>query len=493
MKVAITKNHRADYCRQAPFHPPEKYPEYPFQDICTDNSCYGEVRNILYQLGMDREHFGSSSWNPMGDVIKPGDHVFIKPNLVSHRNPVGSIEAVITQGSVIRAILDYACIALQGKGSIAIGDAPFFDTDFDHVVKVTGLGEIVNYYRDAAGIKVGLYDLRMEQGQVRFGALRKEPLPGDPLGYSAVDLKSDSSHYEIIGQCEKFRLGYYDRKELVQHHNPEKNEYPIANSLLDADVVINVPKLKTHGKAGVTIALKNLIGINVYKGWLPHHRAGSAEAGGDDYEYGNIRRDIMGWIKDEIPTRGSVLSMIPLRAACGALYYSKYLVPFKPDSPGGSWHGNDTIPRTISDLNRIIIYADKHGVMKTTPQRKLFILVDGIVGGEKEGPMRNDDRRCGVLVAGTNAVAVDLISTMIMGFDYRKIPTFKYCMNVKKYPIFCGVPGDIRITAEGCKSPLDIYDTYNCHFVPPDGWENYVEYRQDTAEPVQARKMTVMH
>ncbi|HMK45794.1 MAG TPA: DUF362 domain-containing protein [Methanocella sp.] len=477
MKVALVRNTKADYCLQPPFHPPSEYPEYPFHDTCPDNTCYPEVRNILYQLGLDREHYGTRSWNPLGEVIQPGDRVFIKPNLVSHRNPTGSIEAIITQGSVIRAVLDYAFIALNNSGSIAIGDAPFFDTDFDEVVRLTGLGEIARYYHNSAGMTIGLHDLRNEKGLARLGALRKEPLPGDPRGYTAVDLKDDSAHKEIIDQYDRFRLGYYNHHDITKHHNPEKNEYPIANSVLHADVVINVPKLKTHGKAGLTCALKNMIGINVYKGWLPHHRAGSAEIGGDDYEHSDIRQDLMCRLKDEIPTRKSIITMIPLRAACGMLFFSKYIVPFRADGPGGSWHGNDTIPRTISDLNRILIYADKNGIIQTTPQRRTFVLVDALTAGEKEGPMRNSAKKCGILVAGYNPVAVDLICSMIMGFDHSRIPTFKYVLQGGKYPIFYGAPDDIQILAHGCEHPRDIIDQYNCHFVPADGWGNHVEYR----------------
>ena len=34
------------------------------------------------------------------------------------------------------------------------------------------------------------------------------------------------------------------------------NEYCISNTILDADVIINIPKLKTHKKAGITVCLK---------------------------------------------------------------------------------------------------------------------------------------------------------------------------------------------------------------------------------------------
>jgi hypothetical protein len=53
--------------------------------------------------------------------------------------------------------------------------------------------------------------------------------------------------------------------------------------VLSADLVVNLPKLKTHKKTGVTLALKNLVGINGDKNWLPHHSQGSVEKGGDEY------------------------------------------------------------------------------------------------------------------------------------------------------------------------------------------------------------------
>jgi len=36
--------------------------------------------------------------------------------------------------------------------------------------------------------------------------------------------------------------------------------------------------LKLHRKAGITCALKNLIGINGNKEYLPHHRLGGSQA-----------------------------------------------------------------------------------------------------------------------------------------------------------------------------------------------------------------------
>lgn len=75
----------------------------------------------------------------------------------------------------------------------------------------------------------------------------------------------------------KLEITNYGLGTVAKHHNDNKNEYLIAGTILNADVFINVPKLKTHKKAGVTLSMKNLIGINGDKSWIAHHRAGIDE------------------------------------------------------------------------------------------------------------------------------------------------------------------------------------------------------------------------
>ena len=41
--------------------------------------------------------------------------------------------------------------------------------------------------------------------------------------------------------------------------------------------------MKTHEKAGLTGAMKNLVGVNGHKEYLPHHMEGSFFSGGDSY------------------------------------------------------------------------------------------------------------------------------------------------------------------------------------------------------------------
>ncbi len=488
MTVAISKDESLDYCREAPFHPSERYPEYPFEGLCPGNRVYGAVRQLLYRMSLDTEHFGQPSWNPLGSIIRPGDRVFVKPNLVGHHNPAGGIECLIAQGSVIRAISDYAYIALQGKGKLTVGDSPQLETDFDEVVRLTGLGEISRHYADH-GMTVPVLNLMQIRGRTRkIGGVAVRPLDGDPMGYKVVDLKSDSEHYDIIADCEKFRVADYRRDEMIRHHSREKNEYLVSASVLDADVVISVPKLKTHAKTGISCALKNLIGINGAKDWLPHHRIGPAEKGGDEYERRDLRKAAFVRLKEEMVASDSMLRIMPMRAMSIVLVISKKVIPFSDPYLQGSWHGNETIPRTIIDMNKILMYADKDGIMRDQLQRRLFVLIDGIVAGEKEGPMTPMPRKCGVLVAGVSPVEIDAVCSGIMGFDYRKIPTITFARNARKYALFSGQVHGIQILADRCDRFEKVYDAYNCALVPPAGWKGHIEYKSSPVAELQEKQ-----
>lgn len=490
MRVAIVKDERIDYCRESPFHPEEVYPENPFGQVSRGNACYGAVRELLRLMGMDGEHYGRASWNPLGEIIKPGDHVLIKPNFVRHYNKAGGVEPLITHGSVIRAMLDYACIAMEGSGRITIADSPYLDADFDSIVKLSGIDRITDFYKEQ-GITVHVADLRRYRGMVRpIGGMERETLAGDPLGYTTVDLKDDSDHYEIIDDCERFRNGYYDRREMLKHHNREHNEYCIANSVLDADVILNLPKMKTHSKAGMTCALKNAVGINGLKDWLPHHRAGPSEAGGDDYACSDFRKNLLAKLRDEQVITDNLLYIMPLRAISALLLLSKKAVPFRDRFEAGGWHGNDTIPRTISDLNRILFHADEKGRMIGSPQRKMFVLVDGIVAGHKEGPLIPEPAKCGVLVAGHNPVAVDLVCTRIMGFDHAKMPVFRHTMSAHKYSIYDGMPTGIEIASGSCSTFDGVYDAFNCRLEPAAGWKGFIEYESCGQEIAGSANLT---
>ena len=75
----------------------------------------------------------------------------------------------------------------------------------------------------------------------------------------------------------------YDPDKFRYTHTKGMHKYCITKHLFDSDLVISLPKAKTHQKAGITAALKNIVGLNGDKDYLPHHRIGGTEVGGDAY------------------------------------------------------------------------------------------------------------------------------------------------------------------------------------------------------------------
>ena len=133
------------------FRPSKKYPEYKYNDMseCVNN-VYEAVRESFRLLGLDKEKYNTPYWNPMGEFIKPGDNVLLKPNLVMHKNlnKSGGEICLYTQPSVVAAVVDYVIIALNGKGKIIIGDAPMQECDFDYLLKDSGYDLLIDYYKE---------------------------------------------------------------------------------------------------------------------------------------------------------------------------------------------------------------------------------------------------------------------------------------------------------------------------------------------------------
>src|SRR5438045_9670723 len=94
---------------------------------------------------------------------------------------------------------------------------------------------------------------------------------------------------------------------------------------MDADVFINLPKLKTHKNVGLTCALKNLVGINANKNWLPHQTEGTPDQGGDQFPIATskarLEHSLMGAAKRFFKNRPALSKFfVPLKKA-GRLYF----------------------------------------------------------------------------------------------------------------------------------------------------------------------------
>ena len=483
--VTVIKSKTAEYPYSAPFSPNEYYAEYLFdpETIAEDcNDVYKAVRDAFLYLGMDKENYGTKEWNPLKELVKKGDRVVIKPNLVSDKHREGGeLFSIITHPSIIRAVCDYVLIALEGEGEIIIADAPQANTDFNNLLKETNLLEVVEFYSSRTNVKVEVRDLRQLIVSDYEDSTTRDYADRDPEGYSVINL-AEKSRLNKLNGIERIYGADYNRSEVREHHREGKHEYCVANTILKADVIINLPKVKTHRKAGVTLSLKNMVGINGNKNFLPHFRIGVPEDGGDEYaELDKGQKKVMyskRYLQDRLLSKNSkALEFIYGVFSRGYKILTKRKNKEEKKSIicAGNWYGNDTIWRTVLDLNYILLYAAKDGTLRRNQQRRYFTILDGVWAGEGEGPLVPKMRKFGYIIAGQNPICTDLVTIKLMGLDCCKIPLMEYLLNEESEEIglSCVKENEICVSSNDktCQSYM-IIDKRESQFLSPEGWTN---------------------
>jgi uncharacterized protein (DUF362 family)/Pyruvate/2-oxoacid:ferredoxin oxidoreductase delta subunit len=136
----------------------------------------------------------------IGRFVKPGQQVLIKPNLLAGKSPD---KAVTTHPGIVRQVI---LLVQQAGGFAVVGDSP-------------GLGKSEDVARKCGIMRV------VEETGARYAAF-EESVP--------VNLTTGTFHH-----------------------------LEVAREALEADVIINLPKLKTHQMMGYTGAVKNLFGLVV--------------------------------------------------------------------------------------------------------------------------------------------------------------------------------------------------------------------------------------
>jgi len=467
------------------FHPPKFYPEFDDLQLHSEtdatNHVYDSIREVFRLLEYDKKNLDTPQWNPLTSIIKSGDTVLIKPNLVKHTSSrkETTLEELITHPSIIVAVLDYVILALKNKGTIIFGDSPIQEADFKEIMNYLKITDLVKRYKTKTSIKFEITDFRKERAINRnFSTIQRIKLQGDKRGYSTIDLAEKSALFDITTQFRNFRVTNYDIKKMTGFHYENHHSYIITNSALNADVIFSLPKIKTHRKAGFTCALKNLIGINGSKDCLPHHRKGSIEEGGDEYIHKSLRKRILSRIDEKRAKSKSKIFCFFLHSFKGVIYLTEKIFRYKDPYKEGSWYGNQTIPRTIVDLFYIINFADKNGELTDTKKkRKTFTITDGIIGGEGDGPLRPVRKETGVLVASEDFIANDLIVSYIMGFNPSKIPTFSFSLKSKININDINSIDDIKILSniQNLNSKEQLAATFPNCYEPTTGWKDHIE------------------
>jgi len=474
----------ARYPERPPFHPEVVYPESPFAERSGEpNPVYAAVRRAFEVAGFDSARSGTAGWNPLGWLVRPGDTVVLKPNLVKEahpRDPEGW-RYVLTHGSLIRALADYVVIALGGRGRIWLADAPQTDSSWEGIVRVLGLDALADFYR-REGVDFELVDLRREEWSHRDGVVfERRKLAGDPRGYVAFDLAEASEFAGHHGGGRYYGADYVTR-EVNVHHTGGRHEYLISGSAIECDVFINLPKMKTHKKAGITCSLKNLVGINGDKNWLPHHTEGDPRTGGDEVPFLSplhrveragvrlLRKLALG-----LPRAGPRIFFGAKQVGKTAFGDTETIVR------SGNWWGNDTTWRMCLDLNKLLLYGNPDGSMRPPAlgeRKRTLSVVDGILAGEGRGPMNPDPVPARVVLLGTDFVAVDAACAVLMGFDVERLPIVREAFRARGWPITDVRLGAISLVSDrpdwnGRLEELDPRSLFE--FEPHFGWKGAVE------------------
>jgi uncharacterized protein (DUF362 family) len=214
-----------------------------------------------------------------------GKTVVLKPNLVDYLPG----DAINTHPTLVLAAVE--AFRRLGARSVVIAEGPGHQRDTQLVLCQTGYEELLRYEK------------------IRFVDLNRDELIRTPL-----------------------RASYTGMKDLW-----------LPRTVLDADFLVSMPKIKTHHWSGVTLAMKNMFGI------VPGAR--------------------YGWPKNIL-----------------------------------HWKG---IQKTILDL------------CATVPIH--FVIGDGIIAMEGNGPLNGTPRPLGRIVLADDPVAADATCARLMGFDPKRV------------------------------------------------------------------------
>ena len=420
---------------------------YKFEDAVYPNSS-DETSEIFNAIRQNAENLGwaDEKRGCFGKVIEEGVKVLIKPNFVLHKNQgTDGILPLVTNISIINAVVLEALKA--NPAQIIVGDAPIQRCDFDELLRANGLDEWSEKMQKRDARFKGIFDFRrttsVVSGGVRVATENKVP----EENYVLFNLGEDSFLEPITDDKNSFRVTQYDPRLMAKTHSPGNHQYLVAKQIIEADVVINLPKLKTHKKAGITNALKNLVGINGNKEYLPHHRIGGTDEGGDCYPGTDLVKRTWEYVADKqnmtsSPAKGKVLATVNEQLA--------RMMRLKGDEIGveGAWRGNETVARMCLDLNRILLYGKIDATFGDSVQRRVLHIVDAVIAGQGDGPLRPDSLELGMILAGENASAMDWVCAYLLGYDAEKIPLTNYSFSDFRWRIADFEPNDIKLLGD---------------------------------------------
>ena len=184
-------------------------------------------------------------WNPLGDLLKPGDRVYV--------NSGGVFRSSVAHPSLLRVLLDYIFIATSGRAEIFIGFSP--------------MG-----WKPEKPLEM---DLPYSEKDFRIFLFN---LPGgDPVGYTQIDLGDSSAFSTYSGNWELSSL-----EGRVDTHGPHSARYFVSSTALSSSLLINLFKPSTNQWLGMAGAIASFLGLTEEPGKVPVFSRGKPSKGGDE-------------------------------------------------------------------------------------------------------------------------------------------------------------------------------------------------------------------
>jgi uncharacterized protein (DUF362 family) len=385
--------------------------------------------------------------------------VLLKPNWVQHSATPEHEFCMRTNDNFVLAAL--RVILEMSPSEVLIGDAPIQGCKWDRMISEAISNEI-NKLSQNYNIPVRIKDFRRRT----YSVSDNNPESGiRPLSdYLIFDLGKASLLEPVtaLGQT-KFRVTNYDPDNMSSAHLPGVHKYCIAREFFDADIIISLPKIKTHQKTGITGALKNLVGINGDKDFLPHHRIGGTKIGGDCYPGGSYVRFLSELLLDKANRRQGRKNFWFWQKLSSLIWGLSF--PGSEHNRAAGWHGNDTTWRMVMDLNKIAQFGNSNGTIANNIQRQIYSLCDGIIAGQGDGPLNPKPLPLGIISFTNNSYINDCAMALLMDLPIEKIPL----LNNKSLneELAC------EITFYGERIVLKDLKQYSIKATPPTGWEDY--------------------
>lgn len=396
----------------------------------------------------------------IGEELIRDKRILIKPNWVLHNRKDYDELCLRTDENFLLAVVEN--ILQKNPKTIIIGDAPVNSCIWDKMIS-TQLMNNIKSLSDEYGVQIIVKDFRKVTFRTDTNTYSEDLQPASD--YVIIDVGNKSWLEPITKEgLNDFRVTNYNPEQLSKSHSKGIHKYCITKELFLADLIITLPKIKTHQKTGITNSLKILVGINGDKDYLPHHRKGGLKDGGDCYPGSSILRRLAESILDKANEHQGRPSYKILKICYRAIWELSF--PKDEHTVAAAWHGNDTTWRMVYDLNMISLYGRMDGSLSEIPQREIFSLCDGIIGGQGDGPLHPEPLPLGVVALTNDAYFMDIVVGRLFNLKIEKIPMLMQALNVIKNT-------ENRLMINNSLSTLENLSPYSIDVKMPPGWKHY--------------------